>query len=197
MARRWYVLRTKSQCERLAADALEREGIEPYLPRARSLQPSGRYTTTPMFPGYLFIRTDLETYDGPSVRQLPGILGWVRFDGVVPAVPDEVVDGLIRRVNAINQDGGLWNRFRVGEKVRVLSGPMEGLAEIVEEPQSPEARVRVLLEFMGRLVSAQVPLYHLRRVGQESVTSVRTGLRRTRGGGRWTRGFGPRAVATG
>ncbi|MCH8959166.1 MAG: succinate dehydrogenase assembly factor 2, partial [Proteobacteria bacterium] len=86
------------------------------------------------------------------------------LNGVVPAVPDEVVELVAERVQAINCTGGLWTRFRRGQRVHVLSGKMEGLAEVVEEPRSPEDRVRVLLEFMGRQVPAQVPWLNLRPI---------------------------------
>ena len=96
----------------------------------------------------------------------------------------------------MNRADGLWTQFRPGEKVLVVSGKMESLAEVLEEPKSPEARVRVLLDFMGRRVSALVPWHNLRQVqGDAADGPIGRRRRRTRGGGRWVRGFGPRAVA--
>ena len=196
MARCWYLIRTKPQCDFLAADALKRDGFELFSPRVRIPHRRGGKRDAPLFPGYLFVRFDVENSDWPVVRLLPGILGWVRFDGVMPAVPDEVVNSLAERVEAIDSGGGLWNRFRQGDKVRVMSGKMESLAEVLEEATSPQARVRVLLEFMGRMVTAQVPWHDLHAAQQDS-TSIqnRRWPRRTRGKGRWIRGFGPSATA--
>ena len=195
MARHWYVLRTMPRCERGAVGALEREGFEVHFPRVQTPRPQGGYNNAPLFPGYLFIRLDWDDPDSPSVRRLPGVLGWVRFDGVVPHVPDAVISDLALRVQSMDQGGGLWTRFRPGDRVLVVSGNMESLAEVIEEPNSPESRVRVLLDFMSRQVPAQVPWRNLRRVPEGSYSSeVRRG-RRTRGGGRWVRGFGPRGLA--
>ena len=189
MSLNWYVVRTKPQSEYLAEHALSGQGFEVFLPLVGSPTPRAGREDTPLFPGYLFLHYDVDRQDWPSLSQLPGILGWVRFNGVVPAVPDEVVELVAERVQAINSTGGLWTRFRRGQRVHVLSGKMESLAEIVEEPRSPEDRVQVLLEFMGRQVPAQVPWLNLRPIElTASALRSRTDQRRTRGRGRRIRG---------
>lgn len=192
MTRRWYVIRTKPQSERLAASALERDGLELFFPLVQMPLPNAARTVVPLFPGYVFVRYDMEEGDAHMVRRLPGILGWVRFNGVAPPVPEDVVAHLADRVEAINSGGGLWTKFRPGDKVRVVTGKMEGLAEVVEEAKSPESRVKVLLEFMGRQVPAEVPWHSLRAAREDSALNThRRRPRRTRGGGRWVRGFRP------
>lgn len=196
MSRQWYVLRTRPRCEGSAAGALDREGLELFFPQVRTPRNSGGYTSTPLFPGYLFLRLDWESGGSPPVRHIPGVLDWVRFNGVVPAVPDDVISALISRVESLNDDGGLWTKFRRGDRVLVISGKMESLAEVLDEPETPDARVRVLLDFMRRQVPAQVPWRSLRPVPENSGLYHDRPARRTRGGGRWIRGQGPRAFAT-
>ncbi|MCH7745029.1 MAG: hypothetical protein IIC84_03045 [Chloroflexi bacterium] len=193
----WYVIRAKPQSEQLAASALERNGFDLFFPRVRTLDAKQRQFSVPLFPGYLFIRNRGESPDWPSIRRLPGVLGWVHFNGVAPLVPDDVITDLARRVESIDMNGGLWTRFQPGDKVRVISGNVETLAEVIEEPQSPQARVRVLLEFMGRRVSAQVPAHDLQLAQHNTSDKEQTrGPRRTRGKGRWIRGFSPNAAAS-
>ena len=193
MALHWYALRTRPQSEYLAARSLERDGLEQFFPRlVINRQGSGR-TEMPMFPGYLFVRYDFDDTKQSSVGRLPGILGWVKFDGLMPSIPDEVVTEISRRVESINEAGGLWRRFRIGEKVRVVSGKIEGLAQILEEPNTAISPVRVLLEFMGRMVQAQVPWHTLQPVYEDPLSAIyNRPQRRTRGKGRWIKGFGPR-----
>lgn len=93
------------------------------------------------------------------------VYGWVCFGGIVPKIPDEVIAKLEHQIESINQDGGLWTRFQPGQMVHVVSTTLQGLAEVVEEAKSPQHRVRVLLEFMGSMVSAQVPWENLRLTG--------------------------------
>jgi transcription antitermination factor NusG len=48
--------------------------------------------------------------------------------------------------------------FRHGEIVHVTRGPFEGLNALFDRTLSPEGRVRVLLELMGRLVAADLDI---------------------------------------
>ncbi len=195
MPRHWYLIRTKPHSEYKAAESLEHEGLEFFLPSVSVPRPPSGHVEAPLFPGYLFLRFDAETEGWPSVRRLPGVSGWVRFHDVAPPVPDQVVAQLAERIESIDGGGGLWTRFRRGQKVRVVTGPMDNLAEIVDEPASPEDRVRVLLQFMGRLVAAKVPWQHLRPLqDHQYLASTSRAVRRTRGKGRWVRGFGPQAA---
>jgi len=196
MSLRWYVIRTKPQSERLAASALERNGLELFFPLVRTPLVHAAPSMVPLFPGYLFVRYDMEAGDAQMARRLPGILGWVRFNDVAPPLPDDVIANLADRVESINNGGGLWTRFRPGDKVSVVTGKLEGLAEVVEEAKSPESRVRVLLEFMGRQVPAEIPWQSLKPARKDSgPTAPARRPRRTRGGGRWVRGFRPETAA--
>lgn len=80
-------------------------------------------------------------------------------------MPDLVIEVLKRRVEALSGTGGLWTRFRIGQRVRVSLGPTENLGEVIEEAQSPRGRVRVLLEFLGQLIEAQVSWWDVQPLG--------------------------------
>lgn len=194
MALKWRVIRTEPRAEYLAAGELGREGFEVFFPRVIVAHPRLGHTDTPLFPGYLFLRCDPDADGWPVFRPAHRVLGWVRFGGEVPSLPEEFVGDLNRRLESANGGEGLWRRFRPGEVVRVVSDSIEGFAQVVEEAKSPRARAKVLLEFMGRLVQAQVPWDSLRPVANESYGTYRQ-LRRTRGKGRWIRGFGSYAGA--
>jgi hypothetical protein len=107
-------------------------------------------------------------------------------------LPNDVVETLAEQVSTLNQSGGVWTRYRQGEQVRVRSGLTDTLARVVEEPRSPRARVRVLMEFMGQLVQADVSADRIERVPDDDaqLTRRRNSMRRTRGRGRWIGGRG-------
>ena len=103
---------------------------------------------------------------------------------------------LQERVESIRHSGGLWQRFKVGQVVQVSQEKFEGLATILEEPKSPEDRVRVLLEFMGRQVRAIVPWTSLNpALKTATAVPLRRRDRRTRGKGRWINGHNPSPTA--
>ena len=192
--RGWYLARTKPMSEYVAATALERNGYEMCLPRVKTPRPRPGHDDCPLFPGYLFVRQESNGHGLPAVHRMAGLIGWVQFDDIVPVVPDEVITELVNRLETINAEGGSWRRYRPGERVRVASGKMEAQGEVLEEPKSPDSRVKVLLHFMGRLVQARVPWQDLQPL-TDGWTSpyLERPSRRTRGKGRWIRGIGPRA----
>ena len=195
MGASWYVIRTEPRAEYLATTELTRDGFEVLLPRLKLAYPRLGHTDMPLFPGYLFIRCSPETSGWPVFRAGHRVLGWVGFGGEVPSMSDEAVNELLQRIEAVNNQGGFWRRFQLGERVEIVSKSLQGLAEVVQTGKSPQGRVKVLLNFMGRMVSADVPWEHLRPVPEQAKDPVRI-PRRTRGRGRQIRGAPSLAAVT-
>lgn len=195
MPHRWYIGRTEPRAESQAAAEFGRDGVETFNPRVNLLSPRMGQNQTPLFPGYLFVRCDLETGEPPPFRTGHRLLGWISFGGEIPWLPDSVIDRLKEDSESINQEGGLRTRFRPGEQVRIITGSLQGLAEVIQDARSIEGRVKILLEFMGRQVSAQVPWEYLQPVQADPEGKHRI-PRRTRGQGRWTREFRTSLVAS-
>ena len=184
---KWLVLRTKPSSERKVSDALRIHGYSvccPFMivPRA----PAG-YMKSAMFPGYLFVKSGEDVL--PTIGSISGVLGWLMFDGIIASVTDDVVFEIYRRVDSLNHEGSYPTRYSVGQEVLVKSGVIESLAKIVGGVKPQQSRVKVILEFAGNLVPATVPWRNVSPVGGNFSTRP---LRRTRGRGRWIRGFGPR-----
>ena len=187
----WSVLRTSPRCEQRAATALEHAGYEYFLPTTLIPKASGGKSTQILFPGYIFVQRDQNNHELPMIQTLPGVMGWLRFGRSIPTVPEYVLSELKDRVQQINRNGGLWTRFELGDTVIVTSGKLEALAEVLERPRSPETRIRVLMDFMGRQVTTVVPCHRLKPVSKTFLKAPREKSRRTRGKGRWIRSHVP------
>lgn len=204
MGRCWFVARTAPRAEWLAADALRRDNFNVFLPMVKNAYSSAAQMEIPLFPGYVLIRFDPEEDGWPVFRPVHRVHGWLNFGGDVPGLSDETVVGLQERLSEVNDQGGMWRRFRKGEKVRVVSQILNGFAEVVSQAKSPEAKVNVLLNFMGGMVSAQIPWQNLHLLQNELALpsselkqtrrSTRKSPRRTRGKGRWVRQWNPSTV---
>ena len=192
MSLKWHVIRTEPKGESRVAASLISEGIDIYLPKINHIGgPS-----IPLFPGYLFVKCDLDSYGLLNSGLPQGILGWVRFGQEVPAIPEESMTELIEHVRGINSYNGIWHKFEVGEKAGFESGSFSGSAQILDEAKNPRGRVRVLLEFMGRFVNAQVPYAMLKPLSEvdQRLKGQHKLPRRTRGGGRRVKIDGPTAL---
>lgn len=181
----WYAVYTKPNAEYRVASLLAQKGLEIFLPEIFSWRPRRGHRTEPLFPSYVFVRADWSTVPRTVVEWTPGVRRLVAFDGRPAVVPDSAIALIRRRLQE-----GIWTRapFRPGERVRIVEGPLQGFEAIFEGPMTPSARVRVLLEFLGAVHRATVPITAL---APASPTARPRPPRRTRGRKRWIRGWRP------
>ena len=191
---RWYVVRTQPRSESLAAREIARYDIEIFPPLITSDQMNNGQTPVPLFPGYIFMKLDAESNGWPSFRSGQHVLGLLNFDGVAPWLPVQIIDELKLRCDTLNEVGGIWHRYEPGDWVQVVNSTLQGLAQVVEDGKSSNTPVRVLLHLFERLIPVQVSRHNLQPM--ENAPNQNVAPRRTRGGRRWIRGFGPKAQAT-
>jgi transcriptional antiterminator RfaH len=110
----------------------------------------------PYFPGYLFIRVDLNQVGLSALQWMPGAAGVVAFGGQPAWVPESLIHAIQRRVEAINAAGGVpASAWRQGDLVRICEGPFAGYQALFDIHLSGGERVRVLLSLLDR---QQLPL---------------------------------------
>lgn len=151
MSAKWYALRVKPHKEQFVCRQLQAQAAAFYYPALRVKPVNPRASKVrPFFPGYLFIKFDLDR-DGPNVFQwLPGVQGLVSFGGAPAPVTDSLIAELQRRLQAIEAAGGLQQyEIRPGDAVRIVSGPLTGYEAIFDAHLSGAERVRVLLAFLS------------------------------------------------
>ena len=145
----WCVARTDPMRESAAQHFLGLSGFTSYCPRIRVIRRHhGRRTETKpvLFPSYLFIWI---TGGWWAARWCPGIAGLLTNGGVEPAqVPSQIIDSLRQRERNGLIELPKREAFKVGDKVRVLAGPLQGLPGLYAG-QRPHERVLVLLALLG------------------------------------------------
>src|SRR5262245_38664832 len=127
----WAAAQLVPQKDRLALFFLGQAGFETYAPRLKApCKVRGRTVVkTPLlFPGYLFVRIELQWH---AARWAVGVNKLVMAGATPAAVPDPVIAELRRR-----ECGGLIelpSRFRRGDPVRILGGPLRGQLALFQE----------------------------------------------------------------
>jgi transcription termination/antitermination protein NusG len=126
---RWYALTTKSRQERVASAMLESLGTPVFLPLSEEVhQWSDRkqLVSVPLFPGYLFIRTDPWRKTKVSVLKAPGVVSFVgNHTGPLP-----IPDGEIENIRTMFQRGARCTPhvyLKEGDRVRIVRGPLTGI----------------------------------------------------------------------
>lgn len=167
MTERWYVIRSKPRKEEFLQNQLLIRKIEVFAPRIRvqRVNPRAR-KTKPYFPGYVFIKIDLEQFNLSSLQWMPGATNLVSFGGEPAFVPDSLIQAIRRRVDEINDAGGeLLEELQPGDPVAIQSGPFAGYEAIFDARISGDERVRVLLKMMSdRHIPAEVSAGQIERI---------------------------------
>ena len=147
----WYALRTKARKEDVVWQQLLTQGIEHYYPRVRvhPVNPRAR-KIKPYFPGYLFVRVDLDEKGRSAFQWMPHSLGLVSFGGEPARIPDNVMHEMKQRVQEIAEAGGeIFDGLKPGDPVRIQAGPFAGYEAIFDTRLDGRERVRVLLQFIN------------------------------------------------
>jgi transcription antitermination factor NusG len=151
MSAKWYALRVKPHKEQVVCRQLQTQEIGFYYPALRVKPVNPRSAKIrPFFPGYLFVRLDLQQTGPNALQWLPGVQGLVSFGSIPTPVADPLIAELQRRLRAIEAAGGL-NRYQIqpGDTVRIVAGPLAGYEAIFDAHLSGAERVRVLLAFLS------------------------------------------------
>ncbi|HEX6303975.1 MAG TPA: transcription termination/antitermination NusG family protein [Anaerolineales bacterium] len=157
MATRWYALRSKPRKEDVLWRQIKAQDYEIFYPRIR-VQPVNPRSkkVRPYFPGYMFIRVDLEEVGKSTFNWMPHAIGLVSFGGEPAWVPDNLVHAVRKRVDEINEAGGeLFEGLQEGDEIRIKEGPFAGYEAIFDARIPGSERVRVLIQMLS---DRQVPV---------------------------------------
>jgi transcriptional antiterminator RfaH len=184
--KQWYTLHTKPSAEYQVATAMQRRGVQTYLPELESPHSRQERKTKPFFPCYLFARIDFEVTGLSQLQWTPGLRRIVAFGGRPVPLSDEVIDLVRHRLDGVGATGGrpVGHDFHQGDEVRITDGPLQGMLAIFEGPSTPSERVHVLLTFLGHLNRVHVSAADLQKVSTAAQSPVLKRPRRTRGRGR-------------
>lgn len=154
-AAHWYALYTNARHEKVVAKQLEERRIETFLPLYRSWhrwKDRRKQVELALFPSYVFVR--IEEQQKLPVLKVPGAVQVVSFNGKMAALPEREIEALRNALeNEIYAEPCPY--LKVGRKVRVVRGPMEG-AEGVLSRKKDKCRVVISVDVLMRSVAVEV-----------------------------------------
>jgi transcription antitermination factor NusG len=158
----WLAIHTRHQHESLAARSLAYKGFEVFLPvyiRVRQWSDRIKELSAPLFPGYVFLRGELEH----QIRILttPGVLGLVGFAGVPAFIPDEEIEA-VRQTLARSARVEPFPFLKCGDWVRVKDGPLEGLEGILVRHKG-QFRLVLSVLLLQKSVAVEVDAWRVER----------------------------------
>lgn len=167
MTKYWYALRSKPRKEEVVWRQLHTQGFEVFFPRLRvnPVNPRARKLRA-YFPGYLFVKADLDEVGISIFQWMPHGIGLVQFGGEAAVVPENLIYAIEKRVEEISKAGGeVLEGLQPGDTVRINEGPFRGYEAIFDARLPGNERVRVLLELLGnrRRVPVELSTGHIEK----------------------------------
>jgi transcription antitermination factor NusG len=151
----WYALRVRPRTEKAVSESLQNKGYEVFLPFHRQRRRwSDRVVDIhlPLFPGYLFARFDV--LRRLPILKTPGVMFVVGI-GNVPAPIDDVEIDALQIVVKSHLELQPWPFLRVGQRVRIISGPLADAEGILTAVKS-RSRLVVSINLLQRSVAVEV-----------------------------------------
>lgn len=161
--KQWYVVNTYAGHENRVKENLEKRletmGISDNLFRivvAEETQIEVKNEKTKevvrnIFPGYLFVEMIMTDDAWYVVRNTPGVTGFIGSSGggakPIP-VKDPEIEAILRRIG--QSDKVVEVTFKVGDTVKILSGPFSGMEGTVESMNDQSQVATVLIILFGR-----------------------------------------------
>ena len=154
----WYALRSKARKEEVVWRQVRTAGYDVFYPRIKvqPVNPRARKLKA-YFPGYMFVRVDIEHVGISAFQWMPHAMGLVCFGDEPAIVPDNLIHAIRKRVDEISAAGGeLFVGLNPGDTIVISDGPFAGYEAIFDARLQGSERVRVLLQLLNS--QRQIPV---------------------------------------
>jgi transcription antitermination factor NusG len=159
------VVHTKSRFEQVVFEGFHKKTLETFLPRITVMskrRDRRKKIRVPLFPGYVFIKSDLNPHERLEIVKTAGVVRLVgNKDGPIP-VPDEAVESL-QIIVAGDNPVETGTKFRKGDRVMVVEGPFIGVVGNFVRYRGYN-RVVVKIEALGQYAAVSVPEEHVEKL---------------------------------
>ncbi|MFQ5900235.1 MAG: transcription termination/antitermination protein NusG [Thermodesulfobacteriota bacterium] len=157
MSKAWYIVYTKPKKEPIVEIKLGQKMIPVFCPMTQETGwRKGRvvFRPKPFFPGYLFVHISIES-DYYMVKWTHGVKRFIGCGDLPLHVDDRIIDFLKSRIDErgfVRKD-----KLNKGDRVKVKSGPFNGLMGIIENDVPASGRVKVLMDLVRYQGTIELP----------------------------------------
>jgi transcriptional antiterminator RfaH len=151
----WYVVYTKPKWEKKVAEQLKEKGIECYCPlitQMRQWSDRKKKVEVPLFNSYVFVH--LEESDKNLVFLSSGVVRYLFWLGKPAIVRDAEIETIKSWLTGPNSANVSVVPYRVGERIKVASGPFFNQEAIVQEVS--KTHYLLVLESLGCVLKMNI-----------------------------------------
>ncbi len=170
----WYVVNTYSGHEQKVKEKIEAKtesmGMQDYIyriviPETTEVEVKDgvkKEKVKKMFPGYILVEMVMSDEAWYIVRNTPGVTGFIGSSGKgakpTPLLPQEIDRILVNMgMSRMNVEDDL----KVGDSVSIVDGPFKGMIGKVDNIDTENNRLNILIDLFGQETSVDVELFQV------------------------------------
>ena len=161
LERTWYALQTRYRFEKKVEAQLRNKSVEIFAPLRTEIHrwsDRQKVVPVPLFSGYVFVRLQASLASRLAVLRTEGVISFVNLHGAPIAIPGKQIEDL-KQLLSQKVPCSLHAFLKVGQKVRIRGGCLDGLEGILEE--SRKNTMVISLECIQRAVAIEIAGYEL------------------------------------
>jgi transcription antitermination factor NusG len=158
----WYALHTKARHEKIVQERLQTRGVETFLPmitETHRWSDRKKKVEVPLFSCYLFARLAPTKMDRLRILCVEGVFRFVGHGNAGLPIPDEEIEAVRTLVHS-QVPYMPYPFFKVGQRVRVCSGSLQGVQGVLVSQNSDETLV-ISVDAIQRSLAVKVKGYEL------------------------------------
>jgi len=166
----WYAVYTKHQHEKTACELLTGKGFEVLLPlyqARRHWKDRMKVVSLPVFPCYLFLRTNLVRR--LEILQTPGVFWLVESGGHACQIPNSEIEA-VRRITQSSAAVEPHPYLKCGDQVRVRQGALAGIEGVLVRVRN-RYRVVVSVNLLQKAMAVEVDFSMVERIHPRDETA--------------------------
>jgi len=165
----WYVLRTKTRAEKQAFNNLTEKKINTFLPLIKTLRKWSdrkKCVEIPLFNSYIFVYISEKDFE--KIRFIPGIIGFITFEGKPAIIPDKQIKEIKQLISSEINIISTEEKFEKGQNVIIKSGPLKGIiGELAMFKGSHKVILRI--EQINQVILFEVALNKLAKIENQTI----------------------------
>lgn len=115
-----------------------------------------------VFPGYILVEMKLDEDSWYVVRNTPGVTGFVGMGNDPTPLRQEEVKQIMDRM--ADEAPKVKVSFKVGQRVRIVSGPFNDFPGMVAAIDPDKSKVRVMVNFFGRDTPVELDFLEVEKI---------------------------------
>ncbi len=157
----WHALYVRSRSEKKVLSQLEDMGVQAYLPMitvVRQWSDRRKKVEEPLFKSYVFVYSNDKQYI--PILNVYGVVKFVCFEKEAVVVPENQILAIKKFVREFEngEEYKMHNDedLKVGQKVRIINGPMKGLTGRLDTIRNKRHLI-VYIDVVGQCIPVHIP----------------------------------------